>query len=256
VPTNDGYQLCADIFERELKTKYNTAITSRYNYTLDVSRFPDEAARGMVQFKAAGATTIAQACDPISTTVETQAATAQNYYPEWYLFGVAVQDTDSVARLYDQKQADGHMFGMSQLGDQSKLWGPNSEPGITYKKITGKDIPAGTEGGYFTTLTYFNIIQAAGPILTSQTLERGAHQVLAGGFPDFAVGYTSMQDGPDGTLGATDHTWIDDSREIYWCGKCASKVDGKEGAYLETYGGKRFRNNEWSREEPPIYPKK
>jgi hypothetical protein len=89
-----------------------------------------------------------------------------------------------------------------------------------------------------------------------------------GGAPDFPLGYWSLADGPGGEAGAGDHTTIDDSREIFWVadknvdtasGAKSSDPyfngpDGKNGTYKETYGGKRFRNGEWTQEEPPIYP--
>src|SRR5438105_8994881 len=46
VPNNEGYQRCVNISETDLKQKYNVPIGSRYNYTLDVSQFPSEAAKG------------------------------------------------------------------------------------------------------------------------------------------------------------------------------------------------------------------
>jgi hypothetical protein len=256
VPNNDEYQHCVNIFEKEFKEKYGGTISSRYNYTLDVSRFPDEAAKGIVQFKAAGVTTVINACDPISTTLMTSAASSQSYYPEWYIIGVAGQDIDSVARLYDQKERDGHLYGMSQLGDTGKLVGPTSEPGVVYKQITGKDMPPGTNGEYFTWLRIFSQLQAAGPTLTPDSVDKGTHALPAGGPPGYALGYISFADGPDGTPGAQDHTGIDDSREVWWCETCTSKQDGKQGGYIETYSGKRFRNNEWPREEPPVYPRR
>jgi hypothetical protein len=257
VPNNDEYQHCVAISEREFKEKYGGTITSRYNYTLDVSRFADEAAKGVVQFKAAGVTTVINACDPYSTTLMTSAATSQAYYPEWYIIGVAGQDIDSVARLYDQRQREGHLYGMSQLGDTGKLVGPNSEPGIVYKQITGKDMPAGTNGSYFDYLRIFSQLQAAGPILTPDAIDKGTHALPAGGAPGFALVWYSFAEDPSGRTGnGGDHTGIDDSREVWWCESCTSKQDGKAGGYVETYGGKRFRNNDWPAEEPPVYPAK
>jgi hypothetical protein len=59
---------------------------------------------------------------------------------------------------------------------------------------------------------------------------------------------------PVGTWGfADDHTAIDDSREVYWRGDVKG-YDGKAGAYVETYGGRRFLSGQWPAEEPPVYP--
>jgi hypothetical protein len=269
VPDNDEYQRCVALSNKILKDQYGVDPKSneQYNYVLDVSRFPDQAAQAAVQFNARGVTTVILSCDPISTVVLTQAATKQGWGPEWFIPGPALNDTDAIGRLEDQDAVNGHMFGQSPLGDLGKLWGPTSEPGIIYKQITGKDIPAGTEGGYFTLLGLFNKFQATGPIVTPDNVAAGIYTIPPAGAPTYAVGYTSYLDGVDGTKGAHDHTAIDDAREVYWVSKgCASActgsdadpyyngADGKRGTFKETYGGKRFNIGEWPAEEPPVYP--
>jgi hypothetical protein len=255
VPDNDGYQTCVKKTEDTIRAKYGMDPGPRYNYQLDVSRFPDQAAQAVVQFRSAGVTTVILACDPISVIFLTQAAQNQNFSPEWLLLGVALQDTDNFGRSYDQEQVDGHMFGLSQLGATQKLLGPNSEPGRVFKSITGQDIPAGTDGGYFGLVHLFNLLQAAGPVLTPENMAAGARQLPPGGAPDFPAGYWSLADGPDGTPGAGDHTEIDDSREVYWVGTATSRADGKKGAFVETDGGRRYRNGEWPADEPKVYPR-
>ena len=268
VPDNDAYQSCVKITNRELKAKYGVTDTGpQYNYQLDISRFPDQAAQASVQFSAAGVTTVVLACDYISTTVLTAAAEQQQWRPEWLQIGTALNDADNSARLFHQGQVNGHLFGPSQLGATQKLIGENGEPGQVYKAATGKAIPEGTSGDYFSLVLMFNLLQAAGPNLTPAAIGVGAKTIPPGGAPDFPLGYWSLSDGPDGTPGAGDHTTIDDSREIYWvsqgCGTTCTGTssdpyyngpDGEAGTYKETYGGKRFRNGEWPKEDPPIYP--
>jgi hypothetical protein len=255
IPDNDQYQRCGKLTQAELSSKYgNKAKGEQYNYALDVSRFPDQAAQAIVQFKAAGVTTIVLACDPISTIFLTQSASRQRYYPEWLNIGVALNDVDNAARLFDQEAVRGHLFGMSQLGSTIKLIGPESEPWKLYKQLTGKDLPGATDGRYWGLIGMYNALQGAGPLLNPESMAEGIFRAPPGGAPDYAVGYISFQDGPAGEVGGRDHTGIDDSREIYWVGTKKSDSDGEEGTYVETYGGKRFRNGDWPREEPPIYP--
>jgi hypothetical protein len=252
VPDNDEYQHCVNISVRE-SAKYGTAKPEQYNYQLDLSRFPDQAAQAAIRFKAAGVSTVVLACDPYSVIFLTQAAAKQAWFPEWYIIGVAAQDTDNLGRLYDQTEVDGHLFGMSQLGATSKLIGPESEPGRLYQKLTGKPIPEGTSGSYFNYVQLFNMLQAAGPLLTAESIAAGAQKIGPAGAPDYPLGYWSYQDGPDGSAGTGDHTMVDDSREIYWVGT-KTGPDGDLGTFVETYGGKRFRNGQWPAEEPPVYP--
>ena len=272
VPDNDGYQFCVSILKRELKEKYGMKDTGpQYNYQLDVSRFPDQAAQASVQFAAAGVTTVILACDAISVIVLTEAATKQNWHPEWMTIGTGLTDLDNAARLYDQTQVDGHLYGPSQLGATDKLIGPTSEPGKVYKNITGKPIPEGTAGDYFGLVRYYSMLQAAGPNLTPQAVAAGVRTLPPGGAPTYPAGYVSFADGPDGTPGAGDHTAVDDSREVYWVNGTGNKssdksactkhsdpyyngADGCAGTYKETYDGRRFRNGEWPTEDPPIYP--
>ena len=271
VPDNDGYQTCVGIFRGEMK-KYGVEPGPKYDYQLDVSRFPDQAAQASVQFSAAGVTTVILACDFISAVVLTEAASRQNWRPEWLSIGVGGTDIDNTARLYDQAQVDGHLFGQSQLGATGKLGGPASEPGRLFKMLTGKEIPSGTDGSYFTLVRVYSMLQAAGPILTPEAIARGVMTLPPVGAPDFAIGYGSFLDGPDGTPGQGDHTLVEDSREVFWVNGVNNKsseedacikhsdpyynspTDGCAGTFRETYGGKRFRNGEWPKEEPQIYP--
>jgi len=268
VPDNDGYQKCVAITQRELKTKYGVKDTGpQYNYQLDISRFPDQAAQAAVQFSAAGVTTVILACDYISATVLTAAADRQNWFPEWMTIGTGGTDLDNSARLYEQHQVNGHLFGPSQLGATNKLIGPDSEPGKVYKDATGKVIPDGTSGDYFTLVHMYNLLQAAGPVLTPANVAVGAMTIPPSGAPDYPAGYWSLLDAPDGTPGGGDHTVVDDSREVYWVssvkngaaqGTASDKYyngpDGKDGTYKEAMNGQRFRNGEWKREDPQIYP--
>jgi hypothetical protein len=258
VPDDPHYQYCNDLSKDILEKKYGVkkSSTSQYNYRLDVSRFADQASQAIVQFHADQSTTIILACDPISTIFLTQNASKQGYFPEWVQIGTALNDVDNAARLFDQTEVDGHLFGPSQLGSTDKLFGAKSEPAILYKQLTGKSLTEGgaTDGTYWGLVGFYSALQATGPNVSKDSVAAGIFSLPPGGAPDYAVGYISYRDGSDGMPGTTDHTGIDDSREIYWMGTKTSDFDGQAGTYVETYGGKRFRNGEWPAESPPIYP--
>lgn len=269
VPDNDGFQQCVQITRNEIKNKYGGDPGPRYDYQLDISRFPDQAAQAAVQFSAAGVTTVILACDYISATVLTAAAERQGWNSEWMTIGTGATDVDNSARLYEQAQVNGSLFGPSQLGATTKLIGPDSEPGKVYKQATGKTIPEGTTGDYFNLIHMFNLLQSAGPVLTPENVAKGAMTLPPSGQPGYAFGYWSYADGPDGKPGAGDHTTVDDSREVYWVSSVKSGPvpsnskasdpyfngpDGKDGTYKEVGGGVRYRNGQWPEEEPQIYP--
>jgi hypothetical protein len=253
VPDNDGYQYCVRLNEKKLKDDYGATVARRFNYQLDVARFPDQAAQAVPQFQAAGVTTLINACDTISTTFLTQQAEAQQWGPEWLLIGVALQDRAGNARLFYQNRVDGHMFGMSQLGRTSKIYGKSGEAYKAWHATFPKEEPPrGFADVYYYAIHFYNMIQAAGPILTPANIAKGLHALPDGGGAEGAFGTWSYKG---------DHTAIDDSREIYWVCKHDSPAsctgppadDGGLGEFLETYGGKRFGSGEWPKEEPPIY---
>jgi len=243
VPDNAGYSRCVTITQNDMKA-HGVDPGERYNYALDVSQFPSEAARGIVQFKSAGVSTVVMACDPISITFLTSAASQQQYHPEWLSIGVALEDTDGYGRLYAADEVNGHLFGMSQLGSDQKLNAKDGEAAAAYKAATGKDMPSGYAVIYYNLMLMFNQLQAAGPALTPQNIAATTHKMAPGGGPSGAIGTWDY---------SNDHTAINDSREIYWDPN-GTGYDGKKGTYVETYGGKRFASGQWPQEDPPIYP--
>lgn len=254
VPDDPQYVRCIlDIAEKQLQSKYNSGWEAKVTYQLDISRFAEQAQRAIVQYKAAGVTSIVTACDPLSIIFLTQAAKQQNYFPEWVITGVAATDTDNFGRLYDQEVVAGRLFGMSQLGSTSKTYGADSEPNKLYKATFGKDLPKGTTGWFYSLINVFNLVQSAGPDLAAANIGTGVTRLPELGGPSYAVGLWSWSTNPDGTRGH-DHTAIDDSRQVYWDAEAISPSDGKKGSWIETDGGKRYRNGEWPTTDPDIFP--
>jgi len=256
VPDNDEYQHCVSQYRNHLQGTYGQDPGPKYDYILDVSRFADEAAKAVVQFKAQGVTSLILACDPISVIFLTQAAESQQWGPEWVLIGVAAQDTDNFGRLYNQNRVDGHMFGISQLGDITTLIGPTSESGESYRQIPRDkrhydDMPEGANGGYYDFIHMFNGLQLAGPNLNGQTIFEG----YCGRYGEASAppaGLWRFNTNPDGSAGC-DHTASEDSREVYWDGS-ATAPDGDAGTFVATMDGKRFTNGQWPEGDPQVYP--
>src|SRR5690606_134308 len=89
-------------------------IVLREPYLFDMASMPNKATELMARFKQEGITTIVFLGDPVMPIYLTQAATAQEYYPEWIFTGTALTDTNVFGRQYDQTQME-HAFGISQL---------------------------------------------------------------------------------------------------------------------------------------------
>jgi hypothetical protein len=253
VPDNDEYQRCAKRTEDLLQSEYGVAPGGRYNYQLDISRFQQQAHEAVVQFKAAGVTTLVLAADPFSVIFLTQAADDQDWHPEWLLIGVAGTDTDQFARSYSAAQVEGHMFGLSQLSDTGSIFGAQGEPGVLWDKLEGNDILNGTTGDFYSLVHVYNFLQAAGPQLTAENIATGVQTLPPLGEPDRPVGLWHYARGSDGGPEG-DHTAVDDSREVYW-DPSAPSIDepGETGRWVATYEGRRFSNGEWPDEDPPVY---
>jgi hypothetical protein len=250
-PDFGRYRDCVDPFVRELADRYGVKIASRYNYTLDPSTSSQQAAQAVVQFKAAGVTSLLLLSDPVTNIQLTSQARSQQWGPEWVIDGAGLEDNDDFTRLYDQDRINGHLFGLSELGSREADQGPNSEPARLYRKLTGKPLPAGTDGDYFTLVHLFNLLQAAGPGLTPDAIGAGAARLPASGAPGFDYGLWGLQTNAEGSPGL-DHTEVDDAREVYWDGDAPS-YDGKKGTFIGAYGGKRFTNGQWPTDNPTYY---
>ena len=156
---------------------------------------------------------------------------------------------------------------MSQLGDVSRILSEQGEGSTTYRHATGTKIPPGAQVEYSVTLNLFNMMQAAGPILTPDNLAAAIWRLPPGGAPDYEGGLIYFRTAPNGGEGV-DHTGIDDHKEIYYLctnigggdaggsSRCSEPKapDGAGGMYVATYKGKRFTNGTWPKGDPPVFP--
>jgi len=244
VPNNAGYQSCVN---QTLGIDENTyhvpkSREDQYNYALDISTFPQDAQKAIVQFAANDDTTVILACDPISPIFLTQDAVQQNYYPEWALIGVALTDSDNYGQLWDAKAITGHLFGLSQAASSAAVLNPNGEAGKVLA-AAGVPLSISTATDYVELLSMFNQLQIAGPDLTAAAIGANTPKIPPGtgqaGTWNFNQGW---------------HTAIDDSRQIYWNANGTSQANGKTGTYVEIYGGKRFAFGQFPSGQPPYYP--
>jgi hypothetical protein len=256
VPNLPAYTSCTQQSVQTMEQKYHVPaaqVSTVFTYGLDISTFQQSVQQAIVQFKAAGVTTIVTACDSFSLALLTKAAAAQNYHPEWLLNGVALDDTDSVAQTYDPTEVTGHLFGLSEAPPQNDFFGPTSPAGQLYQKLTGHAIPAGTDGAYDNLVWMFNALQAAGPDLTPQNMARGVHALPPLGAPAYNYGKWDLNTGPTGAAGDGDHTLISDARFVYWDGTKTSPINGKPGTFIALFNGQRFGVGQWPTSLPALF---
>lgn len=257
VPNVSQYLNCTKAFVNLVENKYHVnsgELSPSFDYNLDIATFQQSAQQAIIQFKAAGVTTVICSADPLSLGLLTKAAAAQNYHPEWFMTGSAETDLDQVAQgLYDLPEIQGHMFGLSESAPSTATTGPQSLAGQLYQKLTGHAIPKGTDGNYGPLVEIFDDLQAAGPDLTPSTMARGIHALPTLGAPDYQYGQWTYNVGPTGTAGGGDHTAADNARFVYWDGTKTSPLNGVTGTFVPTFGGKRFSLGQWPTTLPPLF---
>jgi len=256
VPNLPAYTDCTNQFISQMESQYHqpaSSVNQVFTYGLDISTFQQNAQQAIVQFKARGVTTVVTACDPFSLALLTKAAKAQNYHPEWVMNGVALDDTDSVAQTYDQSEVTGHLFGQSEAPPETDFFGPTSPAGKLFQKLTGHEIPAGTDGNYGSLIRMFDFLQAAGPDLTPQNMAKGIHAMPPMGAPDYNYGGWNFNTGPSGKAGTGDHTAIADAGWVYWNGGATSPVNQKQGTFVRMFNGKRYTDGTWPSSLPAMF---
>ena len=257
VPNVSQYLNCTKEFVNLMEDKYHvskSALSPSFDYNLDIATFQQSAQQAIIQFKAAGVTTVICSADPFSLGLLTKAAAQQNYHPEWFMTGSALTDQDQVAQgLYDLPEIQGHMFGLSESAASTALTGPQSLAGQLYQKLTGHAIPKGTDGNYGALVEIFNDLQAAGPDLTPSNMARGIHALPTLGAPAYQYGQWTYNLGPTGTPGGGVHTAADDARFVYWDGTKTSPLNGVTGTFVAVLGGKRFSLGQWPTTLPPLF---
>jgi hypothetical protein len=257
VPNIPQYLNCTKNFINLVENKYHvakSALAPSFDYTLDIATFQQSAQQAIIQFKAAGVTTVICSADPFSLGLLTKAAAAQNYHPEWFMTGTALTDLDQTAQgLYDQAEIEGHMFGMSESAPSTSTTGPSSLAGKLYQRLTGHQIPKGTDGNYGGLVSIFDALQAAGPDLTPANMARGLHALPTLGAPGYQYGLWTWNTGPTGKAGGGGHTAGDDARFVYWDGTKTSPLNGQKGTFVAVFGGKRYILGKWPKTLPPLF---
>jgi hypothetical protein len=239
-PENPWYIDCID---QGIKVAEDagTTVDERVTYRLDIDSMSNQAASIITKLKSEGITTILCGCDPIMPLFLTTKAAEQNYNPEWVVAGTAFSDIDIVGQLYHQDQWS-RAFGVSFLSSFLP-----TESGIgysAYKAVSPNDEPAFAVEIIYSQMYMLALgIHMAGPNLTPETYEQGMFAYPGGS-------------GPFGTWGFDEdsYTPTQDYRVLWWDPSALSPVNGKAGAYIEAYDGRRFKRGELpAADQPPVF---
>ncbi len=240
----------ADRFEEDL-AEGGVDLAIRVPYQFDPGRLQEQADSIMARLKDAGVTTVIFGGDPLTPVYLTQAATAQDFFPEWVALGPLV-DTTVFAREYDQEQW-AHAFMPSTLTarvdpERSSFW-------FLYRWFNGEDPPAADTNGLLfpQPALFFSGVQLAGPNLSPETFRDG---LFANEPTPNVVTNPSISFGEDKAWPYVDYNGVDDMAEVWWdpeaTGPSEIRREG-QGMYRYVDGGKRYRPGEWTEDESKAF---
>ncbi|MBA3280626.1 MAG: hypothetical protein H0U29_00175 [Acidimicrobiia bacterium] len=238
--------------ERAAKRGFKSAFS--LTYQLVIAQLAEKARSLVAQLKEAGVTTVVFLGDPIMPIYLTEAATDQDFYPEWVITGTVLTDTTVFGRLYDQKQW-AHAFGISSLPvrlpqDQGEGW-------RLHQWFYGEEpLAAKTIGVVFEPIRLLMLgIHHAGPNLSAATFRDGMFAYPPSGDsptqPQISFGEHGFHEKPD-------YLAVDDMTEIWWDAEATGQDEqGKQGTGMMRYSdaGRRYLPGEMPKEAPRAFEK-
>ena len=237
------------IFEtttEEQQDRFDEDVLLTESYVLDLPNMPAKAAELIAQFKAEGINSIVFLGDPFMPGYLTEAATAQEYYPEWIFTGTALTDTNTLARTWDPAQME-HAYGISQLAAPTDQ---DIQEAVTlYRWYVGDEDalpPAESQYGLIAPAAAWLLrgIHMAGPELTPETFARGQFRIPpAGGGPT----NPQVSFGNWGIFPEIDYHGIDDAVELWWDPTVEAEDERGQvglGVWRRSNGGERFTPGE------------
>jgi hypothetical protein len=193
-------------------------------------------------------TTVMCWCDPLAPLYLTQAAKANNYFPEHLIVGQGLMDTDALPRLYDQSEW-AHAFGLSSQAeglpfaksDATKAWQDTGHSGQ----------PQTDQALYIYPYLFLgNAFMEAGPSPTPWVIHQGLVALGTNG------GWAKHHDQhliEWGLDKGSPWTFAEDAREVYWNQNRRSNADGQSGSYCPVAGGRRYNPGEFTRGDPDVF---
>lgn len=202
----------------------------------DITRAAEEVRVVVAKFIEEKVTTVVWASNPLAPVIGTPEMTRNNYFPENLVLGSTGVDNDDAGQLYDREQWQ-HAFGPSTAGpgvpegedDASKVW----------REMGGEGNACGgmCQNVWSVANLWGHMLQAAGPELTPENIERGMFAMgPRGGWEATAdPGLPLFEFGPGDYGGLSDH------RIVWWNPNKISPANGGPGSYETVEGGRRWR---------------
>jgi hypothetical protein len=217
----------------------------------DITRAAEQAPGIITRLKEAGVTSLIIQGDPSTPALFTQAATDQEWFPEWVIGGSALMDTSAFARSYDQEQW-AHAFGISTLPARTAPGVGGSQ--ALYDWYFGELPPADESSGVIlpNPQIFYGALQAAGPNLTTESMIEALYSINLVDDTITQVGFAYGDHGYYPGLPVPDHSGIEDATEI-WYDPAVPGIDeiGRDGVggYQYADGGRRYLPGAWTDED-------
>jgi hypothetical protein len=249
IETSEDSTISAESYRDELAER-GVELAEMVPYALDPATLQETASNVITRLKSAGVTTVIFAGDPIAPRDFTQEATAQEYFPEWFLNLSVLIDTNVFGRTYDQQQW-AHAFGISALSTRidSEAFGEITGRKI-YSWFHGEEPAAVDTIGVLVPGPNFvaNMIQAAGPDLNYTSFRDGVFSYEAVRRGVVSPSATWGDHGRWDRLEGPDYEGIDDVTKIWWDPEDVAKDEIQTegpGVWQFVDGGQRYLIDEW-----------
>jgi len=235
--TPDGrYKETMKVFKGALRDQ-GIEIDADVPFELDLARQQENARTIITKLKDAGVTSVIFYGDPLTPGAMTQEATAQEYFPEWFLGPSVLADTTFFGRTYDQDQWQ-NGFGISLPAGRGE---PETQDArLLYEWFHGVEPPNNTYGVIWPDVNLLMVgIHMAGPELTPETFRDGLFR-----YPPSGGGPTNAQTsrGEHGFWPYTDYWGSDDVALIWWDPTAEGQTEnGIEGVGMYRYANQAQR---------------
>lgn len=143
-------------------------LAERIRYSPNLSQQSQDMSNAMIQLQSKGVTTVLCLCDGTGNILATDAASSQNYTPEWVTNGIADEDSQRFA-----KDESDHA-----ISPNGAAYGFQSDEALRVYKLAdpsnAHQLPEDIlDWAYLEALFTFDGLQAAGPNLNPYTFEKG-----------------------------------------------------------------------------------
>lgn len=230
----EGIGMSPAVYENALKKECGATFGGK-SFQLDGGNDAGGASDAVVQMRSSGVTTVILEVGLVNTVYMMTQAQSIGWEPEWVLVNSFGIDFNLIGSLLPQSQAR-HLFGLSAWEIPRRF--EESECYAAYREIDPDNEPSETSCQVFwhPMVLLMDGIQNAGPKLTPRSFEQGLFKMGHRYPPEpWAIG---------GGFGPDDYSYMDNVGEVWFSFDAPNPSNGSPGAYVWTYGGKRYKRGE------------